>query len=150
MPTNGVSTEPLKVKLLAGEQQATESCCLCPRSTCHLNALLTSHYCRDWRWLLRDPPAAQGPRAEGPNETRKSGTAVDATRFVLLGWAVDTTVCCCSSLFPILIHLYLTAVGLDLLDFIFWKSRSCPLNPQKVELFAEGSTATKYWGGCFG
>mmetsp|Transcript_102043 Transcript_102043/g.243332 ORF Transcript_102043/g.243332 Transcript_102043/m.243332 type:complete len:427 (+) Transcript_102043:78-1358(+) len=29
-------------------------------STCHLNALLTSHYCRDWRWLLRDPPAAQG------------------------------------------------------------------------------------------
>ncbi len=31
-----------------------------PRSSCHLNALLTSHYCQDWRWLLRDPVTAQG------------------------------------------------------------------------------------------
>ncbi|CAE7885234.1 cry-dash [Symbiodinium microadriaticum] len=29
-------------------------------STCHLNALLTSHYCQDWRWLLRDPSTALG------------------------------------------------------------------------------------------
>mmetsp|Transcript_2578 Transcript_2578/g.6194 ORF Transcript_2578/g.6194 Transcript_2578/m.6194 type:complete len:425 (+) Transcript_2578:53-1327(+) len=29
-------------------------------STCHLNALLTSHYCQDWRWLLRDPARAIG------------------------------------------------------------------------------------------
>ncbi|CAE7356202.1 unnamed protein product [Symbiodinium natans] len=29
-------------------------------SSCHLNALPTSHYVRDWRWLLRDPkPALQ-------------------------------------------------------------------------------------------
>ena len=30
------------------------------RSSCHLNALLTSHYCQDWRWLLRDPVTALG------------------------------------------------------------------------------------------
>eukprot|EP00435_Cladocopium_sp_Y103_P021244 s4468_g5.t1 len=29
-------------------------------SSCHLNALLTSHYCQDWRWLLRDPVTARG------------------------------------------------------------------------------------------
>eukprot|EP00440_Ansanella_granifera_P055305 gb/GFBE01059955.1/.p1 GENE.gb/GFBE01059955.1/~~gb/GFBE01059955.1/.p1 ORF type:complete len:416 (+),score=73.30 gb/GFBE01059955.1/:1-1248(+) len=29
-------------------------------SSCHFNALLTSHYCQDWRWLLRDPKTAKG------------------------------------------------------------------------------------------
>ena len=29
MPTNGFSIKPLKVKLLAGEQKATESCLVC-------------------------------------------------------------------------------------------------------------------------
>jgi len=28
-------------------------------SSCHFNALLTSHYCQDWRWLLRDPKLAK-------------------------------------------------------------------------------------------
>mmetsp|Transcript_3042 Transcript_3042/g.6960 ORF Transcript_3042/g.6960 Transcript_3042/m.6960 type:complete len:424 (-) Transcript_3042:133-1404(-) len=28
-------------------------------SSCHLNALPTSHYVRDWRWLLRDPAQAR-------------------------------------------------------------------------------------------
>lgn len=43
----------------AGDQQPES-----PRSSCHLNALLTSHYCQDWRWLLRDPVTAQGVARE--------------------------------------------------------------------------------------
>ena len=35
------------------------------RSSCHLNALLTSHYCQDWRWLLRDPVTASGTTRRG-------------------------------------------------------------------------------------
>lgn len=37
-------------------------------SSCHLNALLTSHYCQDWRWLLRDPVTASGLLNEMVNE----------------------------------------------------------------------------------
>ena len=43
--------------------------------------------------------------------------------------------------------VFWTAIGLDLQNLTAWlKSRGCPLNPQKVRLFAKGLAATKFRG----
>ena len=41
----------------------------------------------------------------------------------------------------------LTAIGLDLQTFTFWEAMVFSTKPQKVKLFAGGSTATKFGTG---